>query len=239
MQESLKEAMAAYQEVAGELKIKQAELKEVMDKVNGLKNKLQGLIDDKNQLAADVADCEAKLIRATKLIAGLGGQKTLWLSISEKMTVIYTNLTGDVLISSGMIAYLGAFNSVYRDELAEEWVKQCETKKIPNSGSFSLQNVLGDPVQIRDWGIKGLPSDTFSVENAIITMRTQRWPLYIDPQGQANKWIRNMGKELGIKILKFTEEKYLKYLEGAIQMGNPVLIENVQEELDPAIEPLL
>lgn len=48
MQESLKEAMAAYQEVAGELKIKQAELKEVMDKVNGLKNKLQGLIDDKN-----------------------------------------------------------------------------------------------------------------------------------------------------------------------------------------------
>lgn len=75
--------MAAYQLVAGELKEKQAELKETMDKVNALKNELQQCLDNKAQLEADVADCEAKLIRATKLIAGLGGQKTLWLSISE------------------------------------------------------------------------------------------------------------------------------------------------------------
>jgi dynein heavy chain, axonemal len=221
------------------LKIKQAELKEVMDKVGALKKQLQDCVDEKKQLEDDVADCEAKLIRATKLISGLGGQKTLWLSISEKMKVTYTNLTGDVLISSGMIAYLGAFNSVYRDELAIEWVRQCLEKKIPNSGSFSLMGVLGDPVQIRNWGVQGLPSDAFSVENAIITQQTRRWPLYIDPQGQANKWIRAMGKENGIKILKFSEEKYLKFLEMAISQGNPVLIENVQEDLDPAIEPLL
>jgi len=186
-----------------------------------------------------VADCEARLITAQKLIAGLGGQKTLWLSISEKMAVVYVNLTGDVLISAGMIAYLGAFNSVFRDELAAEWVRQCEEKKIPNSGKFSLSNVLGDPVQIRNWTIQGLPSDAFSIENAIVTQKTQRWPLYIDPQGQANKWIRNMGKENNIKILKFSEEKYLKFLEMAISQGHPVLIENVYEELDPAIEPLL
>lgn len=163
-----------------------------------------------------MADCEAKLSRATKLISGLGGQKTLWLSISEKMSVTYTNLTGDVLISSGMIAYLGAFNSVFRDELSAEWVKQCGEKKIPNSGKFSLMGVLGDAVQIRNWGIQGLPSDAFSVENAIITQQTRRWPLYIDPEGQANKWIRAMGKESGLKLLKFTEDKYLKYLEMAI-----------------------
>jgi len=36
-----------------------------------------------------------------------------------------------------------------------------------------------------------------------------------------------MGKENHIKILKFTEEKYLKFLEAAIQQGHPVLIENV------------
>jgi len=39
--------MAAYQEVAGELKIKQAELKEVQDKVNGLKAELQACQDKK------------------------------------------------------------------------------------------------------------------------------------------------------------------------------------------------
>ena len=65
---------------------------------------------------------------------------------------------------------------------------------------------------IRDWTIDGLPSDNFSVENAIITFNTSRWPLYIDPQGQANKWIKTMGKktEKGIKIMKFSDNNYLK-----------------------------
>jgi dynein heavy chain len=52
--------------------------------------------------------------------------------MSNKMSAVYINLTGDVLISSGMIAYLGAFNSLYRDELAASWVKQCQEKNIPN-----------------------------------------------------------------------------------------------------------
>jgi len=93
--------------------------------VNNLERTLKNLQDDMQQLVDDIADCEAKLIRAQKLIQGLGGQKTLWKEMSEKLAITYTNLTGDVLISSGMIAYLGAFNSVYRDELADMWVKNC------------------------------------------------------------------------------------------------------------------
>jgi dynein heavy chain len=93
-----------------------------------------------------VADVEARLIKAQKLISGLGAQKELWKTNSETLSVTYVNLTGDVLISSGMIAYLGAFNSVYRDELTDLWVKRCEEKEIPNSGSFSLDKTLGDAV---------------------------------------------------------------------------------------------
>jgi len=195
--------------------------------------------DEKARLEAEVTECEAKLVRATKLIQGLGGEKARWKKQSEDLAIVYHNLTGDVLIAAGMIAYLGAFNALYRDELAQSWVAQLEQKEIPNAGHFSLQTVLGDPVQIRAWTAKGLPSDNFSIENAIVTMKTRRWPLFIDPQGQANKWIRSMGKDKDIKILKFSEEKYLKMLEAAIRFGNHVLIENVGVELDPAIEPLL
>jgi len=94
-------------------------------------------------------------------------------------------------------------------------------------------------VQIRNWGLHGLPSDAFSVENAIINDKTRRWPLFIDPQGQANKWIKNMEKERQVKIMKFADGNYLKVLEAAIRMGYPVIMENVFEEMDPAIEPLL
>jgi dynein heavy chain len=48
-----------------------------------------------------------------------------------------------------------------------------------------------------------------------------------------------MEKEKGCKIVKFSDGNYLKILESAIRMGNPVMIENVGEDMDPAIEPLL
>jgi dynein heavy chain len=48
-----------------------------------------------------------------------------------------------------------------------------------------------------------------------------------------------MSKEDGIKTLKFTDSSYLKILEQGIRMGFPVMMENIGEETDPAIEPLL
>jgi dynein heavy chain len=69
------------------------------------------------------------------------------------LEIVYYNLTGDVLISAGMIAYLGAFDSLYRNELSSKWVARCQEKNIPNSGAFSLSQTLGDAVKIRDWNL--------------------------------------------------------------------------------------
>ncbi len=52
--------------------------------------------------------------RATKLIGGLGGEKARWTEVAKKLGDDYINLTGDVLLSSGFIAYLGAFTITYR-----------------------------------------------------------------------------------------------------------------------------
>jgi len=41
---------------------------------------------------------------------------------------------------------------------------------------------MGDPVEIRNWGIAGLPSDSVSVENGILTTMAERYALCIDPQ---------------------------------------------------------
>ena len=115
------------------------------------------------------------------MISGLGGEKTRWKQESEDLAKVFENLTGDVLISSGMIAYLGAFTSRFRSDLAADWVNLCQEKEIPNSGKFSLERVLGNAVTIRNWSLFGLPNDSFSVENAIINDKTRRWPLFIDP----------------------------------------------------------
>ena len=48
-------------------------------------------------------------------------------------------------------------------------------------------------MQIQGWNIAGLPKDDTSTENGVIIEKTKRWPLMIDPQSQANKFIKNLG----------------------------------------------
>jgi dynein heavy chain len=55
---------------------------------------------------------------------------------------------------------------------------------------FTLMETMGDAVQVREWQINGLPTDRVSTDNAILVTRGKRWPLMIDPQEQAKKWIK-------------------------------------------------
>ena len=48
-----------------------------------------------------------------------------------------------------------------------------------------------------------------------------------------------MEKERGVEVIKLTDGNYMRTLENSIQFGTPVLLENVGEELDPSLEPLL
>ncbi len=61
----------------------------------------------------------------------------------------------------------------------------------------------------------------------------------IDPQGQANKWAKNMEKENKLSIIKLTDSDYMRTLENCITFGNPLILENVGEELDASLEPVL
>ncbi|KAK3261161.1 hypothetical protein CYMTET_29916, partial [Cymbomonas tetramitiformis] len=235
----LAEAEKEFAELMKGLNQKKAELKEVEDKVAGLNEQLNQMQEKKAKLEYDVDQCSKKLVRAEKLINGLGGEKARWTQVAEDLGVDYTNLTGDVLLSSGTIAYMGAFTAKFRDQAVTQWSKLCVERKIPCTSGFALTSVLGEPVQIRGWTIDGLPNDGFSIDNAIIMSKGRRWPLMIDPQGQGNKWVKNMEKRHSLEIIKLTDGDFVRKLENCIQFGFPVLLENVGEELDPTLEPLL
>ena len=238
--QKLAESEAEYALLNESLQKKKAELKEVQDRLAELQAKLQELLAKKKQLEIDVDNCKKKLDRAEKLIGGLGGEKNRWIAVAAKLKEDFTNVTGDVLLSSSFVAYLGAFTTAYREEAIDGWVKLCLERDIPCSGSdFSLITVLGEPVTMRGWMIEGLPNDNLSIENAIIISKATRWPLMIDPQGQANKWIKNKEKQASLEVLKLNDSDYIRKLENSIQFGFPVLLENVGEELDATLEPLL
>ena len=80
--------------------------------------------------------------------------------------------------------------------------------------------------------------DSFSTENGVIVTRGRRWALMIDPQGQANRWIKNMeGGQL--KVCDLLMPDFLRELENAIQFGFAYLMQDVLETLDPSLAPVL
>ncbi|XP_061086442.1 dynein axonemal heavy chain 3 [Conger conger] len=235
----LKEAEGELAVQMAMLAVKRGELKEVEDRLQDLNDTFDAMNTKKKELEDNIELCSQKLIRAEKLIGGLGGEKDRWTEAARVLGIRYTNLTGDVLLSSGMVAYLGAFTVDYRVECQRDWHVLCQQKKIPCSEEFTLSNTLGNPVMIRAWQIAGLPVDSFSTDNGIIVSNSRRWPLMIDPQGQANKWIKNMEKANKLAVIKLSDGNYVRTLENAIQFGTPILLENIGEELDAVLEPVL
>ncbi|KAI9347975.1 dynein heavy chain and region D6 of dynein motor-domain-containing protein [Zopfochytrium polystomum] len=218
---------------------KRAVLKAVEDRMQALESKFHEMTAKKEQLQRQVESVSNQLIRAEKLIGSLGDERERWTQCAADMEARLISITGDVLVSSGIVAYLGAFTKLYRDECVNQWTSVCRERKIPCSDTIKLAAVLGDPVKIRAWILAGLPNDSFSIDNGIAISNARRWPLLIDPQGQANRWIKNMEKSKSLQVVKLTDGDYIRTLENAVQFGTPVLLENVGEELDPVLEPLL
>jgi dynein heavy chain len=237
--EKLAEKQAELKIVMTQLEEKQAALKKVQDEMATLNSNLAKAVEESKSLTQQAKECEVKLVRAQQLITSLGSEQERWTINSKELGIRYNNLLGDVCISSGVIAYLGAFTPNYRTRIIEDWESKCRGLGIICSKGFNLSTVLGEPVKIRAWNIQGLPADSFSVENALIVTMARRWPLLIDPQGQANKWIRNMEAENKLAVVKQTDPTFLRTLENSVQMGYPVLLENVPEDLAPALEPIL
>ncbi|VVC44482.1 Dynein heavy chain, domain-2,Dynein heavy chain domain,Dynein heavy chain, P-loop containing D4 domain,P- [Cinara cedri] len=237
--EKLEIANSEYEATMAVLEEKRNEVRQLQERLDSLKDRLEETVLNKEKLLAEVALCQSKLIKAEKLIGSLGGEKNRWVQCAEELQIKYDCIPGDILISCGIIAYLAPFTSHFRSLIIDKWKLLCSDLNIPSSNSYSLIDVLGVPVKIQNWIINGLPMDSFSIDNAIIMDGSQRWSLLIDPQGQAHEWIKTMEKSNDIIIVKLTNSNYMKSIEAGIELGKPVLIENVSEDLHTPLDPVL
>jgi len=149
---------------------------------------MQKLIDEfdaakqyEQDLKNQYDDADKKYKRAKSLILKLGDEEVNWKIALTKNKADKENLVGDIIISSGVIAYLGVFSLDYRAEAVTNWVNLMKSFEIKSTDKFSLKDVLGDGVKIQQWYIQELPQEEFAVDNAIIMDNSDRWPLMIDP----------------------------------------------------------
>ena len=102
----LKESMATVAAAQEMLAEKQAELKEVTDRLQALNDDLAAKKKKSDDLVNEVELCKARLTSAQKLITGLSGEKDRWRESSRVLAARIINITGDVLVASGLVAYV-------------------------------------------------------------------------------------------------------------------------------------
>ncbi|XP_063098618.1 dynein axonemal heavy chain 2 isoform X3 [Cavia porcellus] len=233
-------ALAQLQEKQAALAEAQEKLREVAEKLEMLKRQYDEKLAQKEELRKKSEEMQLKLERAGILVSGLAGEKARWEETVQGLEEDLGYLVGDCLLAAAFLSYMGPFLTNYRDEIVNHiWIRKIRELQVPCSPRFAIDNFLSNPTKVRDWNIQGLPSDAFSTENGIIVTRGNRWALMIDPQAQAQKWIKNMEGNQGLKIIDLQMNNYLRILEQAIQFGHPVLLQNVQEYLDPTLNPVL
>lgn len=221
------------------LKQKQNQLAEVEAKIQMLKDDLDMKQNEMQEIQNRFDLNSVRLNRAGRLTSALSDEEVRWRETVEELNRELFAVPGDVLVASACIAYLGAFSIDYRKRMSSEWIAECQRLKIPSSKRFDLVHCLGDPYKMREWNMNGLPRDEVSIENGIIVTQSGRWALMIDPQEQANSWIRNMEKDNDLVVTKMNDPNLMRVLEMAIRKGTPVLLEELGEVVEPSLQPVL
>jgi dynein heavy chain len=107
-----------------------------------------------------------------------------------------------------MLCYCGPYTSKFRTRLEADWRQNITELGIKVQDGISMKAILEDPVTSQLWNAASLPNDDLSIENGIVMFESRRWPLMIDPQSQANKFIKNFGASTadnGLDILKMSD----------------------------------
>uniref|UniRef100_A0AAZ3S0U6 AAA+ ATPase domain-containing protein n=1 Tax=Oncorhynchus tshawytscha TaxID=74940 RepID=A0AAZ3S0U6_ONCTS len=212
---------------------KQAELDKVQAKFDAAMKEKQDLLDDAEM-------CRNKMVAASALIDGLSGEKVRWTEQSKQFKSQINRLVGDVLQLTGFLSYCGPFNQNFRNMLLKDiWEAELRKRKIPFTDNLNIISMLVDPPTISEWNLQGLPGDDLSVQNGIIVTKATRFPLLIDPQTQGKAWIKKKEKANDLQVTSLNHKYFRTHLEDSLSMGRPLLIEDVREDLDPALDNVL
>lgn len=239
LQASAEEARVSLENTLLSLDEARRALRAVEEKISALENQHRMAETRKEQLAADVALCRVRIERATQLSEGLGGEKISWASKVAELKASFGTLLGDSILAAAFVTYLSPFGAAERADLVSQFKSLLVASGIPFQADWSMRSVLGNDAEILNWNLQGLPRDPLSVDNALVVIETKRWPLLLDPQEQANKWIKRMEKDSDLCVVRLSQEGFQTEVENCVKFGKPLLIEQVGDTLPPALDPIL
>ncbi|XP_021916205.1 dynein heavy chain, cytoplasmic isoform X6 [Zootermopsis nevadensis] len=196
------------------------------------------LISQAQAIKTDLENVQAKVDRSIALLKSLGIERDRWEATSVTFRSQMLTIIGDVLLSSAFLAYAGYFDQHYRQNLFATWCHHLQQAGLLFRADIARTEYLSNPDERLRWQANALPSDDLCTENAIMLKRFNRYPLIIDPSGQATEFILNEFRDKKITKTSFLDDSFRKNLESALRFGNPLLVQDV-ENYDPILNPVL
>ena len=196
------------------------------------------LISQAQTIKTDLTTVQAKVERSVALLKSLSSEQTRWDLSSEQFKTQMSTIIGDVLLTSALLAYSGYYDQVMRNNLFNQWKQLLKNANITFKDDLARIEYLSNADERMQWHSKSLPTDELCIENAIMLKRFNRFPLIIDPSGQATEFILNSYSDRKITKTSFLDNSFRKNLESSLRFGNPILIQDV-ENYDPILNPVL
>ena len=218
----------------------EANMAEVQGKLDVMQAEFDKAMANKQALEEDAQACQRKTDSANALINALAGEEVRWTQQSKEFDDQIARLTGDCALASGFVSYLGPFNKEFRELLTtRDFYGDCVAKGIPVTENMKISQFLVEDAEVGEWNIQGLPTDELSVQNGIMVTRATRYPVLVDPQGQGKTWLMNREAANNLKVTSLGDRAFRNSLEDCLSFGKPLIIENIEEELDPVLDPIL
>jgi dynein heavy chain len=240
LMDQLEQARASKAAAEASLAAAQTVVAAVEAKLKALGDKFQEATDEKAIVEAQAAAGKARLGLAERLVGGLSSENERWGREIDHLRDASTTLIGDCMLAAGFVSYVGSFDQANREFLWQKtWTPDLQERLIPLTPNVDPLSVLTNDGNNAKMISDGLPADRISIENGSIITNCKRWPLLIDPQTQGIKWLRKKEAANGLEVFQLNQKGWQRKVEQAITNGRVIIIENLTEDIDATMDPVL
>ena len=212
---------------------------ELQASITRYKDEYAVLIREAEAIKTEMSSVQERVSRSTKLLASLSDERRRWESGSGHFREHMRTIAGDTLLAAAFLTYSGRFDFKQRRVMTDELRIMLDTVAAPYRQDLSLVEYLSKASDRLAWQAASLPADDLCVKNAIILSRFNRFPLVIDPAGQATEYLRrHYGREREVSVTSFLDASFMKHLESALRFGMTLLVQDV-DSIDPVLNPVL